>query len=430
MNHALLPPREQILTTMARIYGYGMTTTSGGNLSILEPDGDIWITPSGVDKGALRSSDMLRMRGDTVVEGVHKPSSEYPFHRAIYERRPDVKAVLHAHPTALVAFSIVRKIPDIHILPQASQVCGKVGFAPYAIPGSEELGKQIADAFEQGFDTVILENHGVVTCGPDLLTAFQRFETLEFCARSILAATRLGPVKSLNQGQLRMLDHHKHLDPAEFTPHVRSTSERELRRRMVDTVHRAYDQRLMTSTEGSLSARVGPDSFLITPSGVDRMYLDIADLVLMDRGLRESGLVPSRAAALHAEIYRTHPEVSAVISAQPIHVTAFNITGVPMDPRTIPESYIVLRDLPMIPYGDQFRDEVHLAKSLTPRSPVLLLENDAVLAVGKSITEAFDRLEVAEFTAKSILQAKALGELVPIGEAEIKAIDKKFKLAF
>ncbi len=112
MKYPYMHPREQLVTIMRRVYGYGMTTTSGGNISILDDTGDIWITPGGIDKGGLQEADIVRMRGDVVVEGTHPPSSEYPFHRAIYARRPDIRAVLHAHPAALVAFSLVRKIPD------------------------------------------------------------------------------------------------------------------------------------------------------------------------------------------------------------------------------------------------------------------------------------------------------------------------------
>ena len=72
---------------MNRIYRNGMTTLSGGNLSILEENGDMWITPAGVDKGTLLPQDIVCVRGDGTVDGPHRPSSEYPFHRAIYRKR-------------------------------------------------------------------------------------------------------------------------------------------------------------------------------------------------------------------------------------------------------------------------------------------------------------------------------------------------------
>ena len=93
-----LHPRDELVATMDRIYRYHMTTTSGGNLSIIDPDGSIWITPSRVDKGSLRSTDIVRVKADRSREGLHPPSSEFPFHREIYLVRPDIKAIVHAHP--------------------------------------------------------------------------------------------------------------------------------------------------------------------------------------------------------------------------------------------------------------------------------------------------------------------------------------------
>ena len=87
----LIHPRDAIMRTMERIYRYRMTTTSGGNLSIRDDDGAIWITPARLDKGSLRRDDIVRVRRDGTTEGPHRPSSEFPFHQAIYEARPDLR---------------------------------------------------------------------------------------------------------------------------------------------------------------------------------------------------------------------------------------------------------------------------------------------------------------------------------------------------
>ena len=84
------------------------------------------------------------------------------------------------HPPALVSFSIVRKIPNTNIIPQAKSICGPIGYAEYALPGSIELGDKIAEQFSRGYDAVIMENHGIVVGGTDIKDAFIRFEALEF----------------------------------------------------------------------------------------------------------------------------------------------------------------------------------------------------------------------------------------------------------
>ena len=136
------------------------------------------------------------------LEGPHPPSSEFPFHQAIYEVRPDIRAVVHAHPVALVAFSICRQTPDTRLFHQANSVCGKIGFAPYALPGSKQLGGKIAEAFQDGCDSVILENHGVVVGGQSLSQAFERFEAFEFAAKTVIKARHLGDVRYLSETQL------------------------------------------------------------------------------------------------------------------------------------------------------------------------------------------------------------------------------------
>jgi L-fuculose-phosphate aldolase len=428
MKYEYMHPREQIVTIMRRVYGNGMTTTSGGNISIKDESGDIWITPGGTDKGVMAEQDVVRMRGAEVVEGSHPPSSEYPFHRAIYERRPDIRAILHAHPDALVAFSLVRQIPDTSIIPQAHAVCGAVGYAPYAIPGSEELGRNLAETFAKGFDTVLLENHGVATGGHDLLEAFQRFETLDFCARTLINASALGDVTGLTPAQIALSNQGKNYQLPESDPQPHGSPELSLRRDICELVHRAYRQHLMTSTEGTVSARVDEESFLISPYGVDRSYLEESDLVLIRRGTREHGAIPSRAVLLHQEIYAANPEINAVASAQSPAVTAFSVTGTDLDSAIIPESYVVLRGIPMIEVGRQFTDERRLAHEISTRTPVVLLRNDAVLTTGKTLTQAFDRLEVAEFSARAILSATRLGAIARIDRGALEAIEEKFGL--
>ncbi len=427
----LLHPRDEIMRTMERIYRYRMTTTSGGNLSILDENGDVWITPARVDKGNLRRDDVMRVRPNGAVEGLHRPSSEFPFHRAIYTARPDLRAIVHAHPVALVAFSICRRVPDTRLLPQARQVCGEIGFAPYALPGSEALGRNIAGSFAAGFDCVVLENHGVVTGGKSLQQAFERFETLEFTAKSIVKASLLGPVRYLSDEDARR--------PRPAPPQARAdgahssggqpvatSRERELRRQLCEFVRRCYQQRLMISTQGAFSARVDTDSFLITPRGVDRSSLDVQDIVLVRRGAAEGGRTPSSATVNHSAIYERHPQIQAIVTAYPVNATAFSVTEGVLDTRTIPESYIFLRTVGRAPYGLQFEDGRRLAELTSPRNPILLLENDGVQVCGTSILDAFDRLEVLESTAEAMINSRPLGDMVPMSDETIRELDEAF----
>ena len=420
-------PRDQLVNIMNRIYHGGMTTLSGGNLSIKDENGDIWITPAAVDKGKLSPQDIMCVCEDGRIEGPHRPSSEYPFHRAIYAQRPDLQAIVHAHPPALVSFSIAREIPDTSIIPQAQRVCGPVGYAPYALTGSEQLGANIAATFADGYNVVLLENHGIATGGNSLLEAFQRLETLDFCARTLMQAKGLGQVNTLTKEQLAPFDARKNELP-EFAPTNHSSRERELRQQLVDIVHRAYARQLMISTEGVASTRVDERSFLITPTGLDRRNLGVEDLVLIQDGQREQGKLSSRSVRLHQAIYKQHPDVHCVILAQSPSAMAFAISSSHFDTRTIPESYILLRQIPRIPHGKQYTAPGELATAVSLQTPVLLIENDCILAVGQNILQTFDRLEVAEYSARALIDTATIGPLVPIGGEDIAALEKAFNL--
>ncbi len=115
-----------------------------------------------------------------------------------------------------------------------------------------------------------------------------------------------------------------------------------------------------------------------------------------------------------------------MFTAQSPYVTAYAIAERRFDTKTIPESYILLVDVPKIDYGVLYTDHAAVARMVSPQRPVLLLQNDCVLTVGRSVLQAFDRLEVAEFTARSLIQTAAIGDMIPIGEREVADLERKY----
>ena len=428
MNFNLMHPAEQIVLLINRVYQKGLTTTSGGNLSILDSEGNIWITPSGIDKGSLTPADICKVLPDGTVIGKHKPSVELPFHKLVYETRADVSAVLHAHPPALVSYSLIRKIPDVNIIPTPQQVCGQVGIAEYEVPGSDLLAQRIVEQIKKGLNAVIMENHGVITCADSLFEAFKRFETLNFAASIGITASILGNPEALTNEQIEINNRKGRTSLGEFIPTSYSSEERRLRKEMCTLIHRSYDQGLFTSTQGTFSVRLSDDCFLITPYGVDRKYIEPEDIVRIEHGWREAGKRPSRSVALHKLIYDQHPEINAITVAHPEHLMAFGVTHTPIDSRTIPESYIAMRDIGRVPFGTNILDPQKISDMISPSSPVVLVDNDSVISTGNTLINAFDRLEVAEFTANTIIHAKLIGDIVMISDKEVEDINKAFNL--
>ena len=125
---------------------------------------------------------------------------------------------------------------------------------------------------------------------------------------------------------------------------------------------------------------------------------------------------------MHQAIYKAHPEINAVVNALPVHSTAFCVSSFKLDTRTIPESYLFLKDVQKIPFEMQYGDCTKIAEIVTPSHPVALLENNGVLVAGRTVLDAFDRMEVLESTAAAILRSRSLAPIKPMPDAVIQEL--------
>jgi L-fuculose-phosphate aldolase len=196
--------RNQICEIGRRIYSNGFVAANDGNISVKINNNEIITTPTGVSKGYM-TPEMLckvRMNGEiTSANGKYKPSSEMRMHLRIYEKRPDVKAVVHAHPPYATSFAIAGIPLDKPIMAEAVVTLGYVPIAEYGTPSTD----QVPDAIEkylQSFDAMLLENHGALSYGEDLMSAYFKMESLEFYAKITYLTTQLGGAKLLNESQV------------------------------------------------------------------------------------------------------------------------------------------------------------------------------------------------------------------------------------
>lgn len=428
MNIQYIHPADQIVMFMQRVYDKKLTSMSGGNLSVRDNEGNIWITPASIDKGSLTRRDIICVRPNGDCEGPHAPSSELPFHRSVYKLRPDLNAVLHAHPPALVAFSVVRRLPELNLTPTVRYMCKNIKMAAYAIPGSQALSAEVGKVFEQGCNIALLENHGVCVGAADMLTAFQQFETLNYAAELEALATRLGEIRPLSETARQMSKTNVCSELRNVSPQPRSSEELAARRDLIALIRRSYKMGLFTAAQGTYSTRLSDGSFIITPLHADPAYLEADDLVHIQDGAKEPGKTPDADVLLHQKIYDKNPQIGAIAFAQPVHSMVFAVTDMPFDTRTIPESYILLRDVKRIPFEAAYQNLDDVAAEFDNAHPVLLIENKSVMVTGASMLQVFDRLEVMEMTAASILNAQALGTIAHIPSGEIAALKTAFHL--
>lgn len=188
-----------------RLDAKGWIAANDGNLSVREPAGTFLVTASGSRKGYLQAGQIVRVdaRGQ-LLAGAGRPSSELGLHLTIYTQRPDVQAIVHAHPPISTAFAVARQPLDACVLPELVLTLGRIPIAPYATPGTAELGASVVEAV-RGHDAVLLANHGAVTVGPDLESAYFAMERVEHGARILLYAQLLGRVTPLGADDVRRL---------------------------------------------------------------------------------------------------------------------------------------------------------------------------------------------------------------------------------
>jgi L-fuculose-phosphate aldolase len=198
--------RKDVARFMRRLYNRGLTTASGGNISV-RLERVIFITPSALDKGLIRSKQvgMVTLDGKNLTPDL-KPSIETAMHLAIYKERPDVNAIVHAHPPLATSFTAMQKYIDCTLIAEARAVLGTPVVATYALMGTEPLAARVAKAASGKTNVILLQNHGIVCLGRDLLTAFDRMEVLEAAAKMTLVTKLFGESSPLTPEQIREID--------------------------------------------------------------------------------------------------------------------------------------------------------------------------------------------------------------------------------
>ena len=198
--------RQSLAACMRRLYRKGLTTTSGGNLSVRAGDGHLLLTPSKLDKGTLRADQILIMTwdGENLTPEL-VPSIEAGMHRAVYAACPRVRAIVHAHPSWATAFCAAGTPINVHLTAEAYAILGEPAWADYALMGTPDLAGAVAAACRRAC-CVLMENHGVLTTGTTILEAFDRMEVLEEAARMTVITRALGSVRELSPERLAALD--------------------------------------------------------------------------------------------------------------------------------------------------------------------------------------------------------------------------------
>lgn len=199
--------REQICDVCHKMWQLGWVAANDGNVSAKLPDGSFMATPTGISKSFITPEKLVRIDSDGNVleaEEGYRPSSEIKMHLRCYAERDDVGAVVHAHPPAATGFAVAHKALDEYSMIETVIALGSIPVTPYGTPSTYEVPDAIAPYLAE-HDALLLMNHGALTVGADVITAYYRMETMELFAKISLNAHILGGAKEISKENIDRL---------------------------------------------------------------------------------------------------------------------------------------------------------------------------------------------------------------------------------
>ncbi|MBE5040497.1 class II aldolase/adducin family protein [Ructibacterium gallinarum] len=209
MKLSYMEIREQICDVCHKMWQLGWVAANDGNVSVKLEDGSFLATPTGMSKSFITPDKLVRIDRDGNVleaEGDYRPSSEIKMHLRCYEEREDVGAVVHAHPPTATGYAVAHKALDEYSMIETVIALGSIPVTPYGTPSTYEVPEAIAPYLGE-HDAVLLMNHGALTVGADLITAYYRMETMELFAKISLNAELLGGAKEISRENIDRLIH-------------------------------------------------------------------------------------------------------------------------------------------------------------------------------------------------------------------------------
>ncbi|MCH1966253.1 class II aldolase/adducin family protein [Paraclostridium sordellii] len=199
--------REQMCDVCHKMWQLGWVAANDGNVSVKLDDGTFLATPTGISKSFITPEKLVHIdENGEVLDGQEgaKPSSEIKMHLRCYKEREDVGAVVHAHPPTATGYAVAHLDMDRYTMIETVIAIGSIPVTPYGTPSTYEVPDAIAP-YLQEHDVLLLENHGALTVGSDLITAYYRMETLELYAKISLTAHLLGGEKEISQKNINRL---------------------------------------------------------------------------------------------------------------------------------------------------------------------------------------------------------------------------------
>lgn len=197
--------RQEVCRIGKLLHERGYVAATDGNISVRLSQNRVLCTPTSMSKGMMQPEDLVVVdMGGQQTDGKRHPSTELGMHLQFYCMRPDIRAVVHAHPPTATGFAAAGISLEEPLVAEVVTAFGKIPLARYGMPGTQELANGLKPLVPK-HDAILMAHHGVVTCGHDLLKAYMNMESVEHYAKIALVARQLGPTHPLPVEEVRKL---------------------------------------------------------------------------------------------------------------------------------------------------------------------------------------------------------------------------------
>lgn len=415
--------KETIQYYIQRLYDRGLTTMSGGNLSVKSREG-IFVTPSATDKGTLKPSDIMEVLNDGTKVGPHKVTSEFPVHKRIYENNPGKNAVLHSHTPSILGASVARVLPDISLLAYVfSNFNNQVAMAKYREPGSCELADETGKVLSGSKTAAILENHGVFIVGRTMEECYDNLEDLDLICKIQRNVQKLGgKAKKLTDEDVSRYMAFKPESPEKRDDFDSGEylKESEL---IATLLKRLYKRNITTSKNVCFSYRLENGDIVVNPKDKDIAELTAADMVVAGDRWYSGKEEPHKDFYVHKSILDSNKDINCVITSRPPYVMAYGASDCEYTTKVVPECYWCLSAVKKFgfSFGDRLSD--FLKDYFNRAHNAVIIENNMFIVTGQAPLGTYDRLEVAEATAEAIIETYPMAKPVEIDEKSVRRLD-------
>ena len=406
-------PAEQICYVMKRAYQKHMVSSAGGCLSIRDEEGIMWISPTSQDKGNLQPDTIARYSADGKQLSEYAGSMEWNNHLAIYQARPDVKAIFHTHSSGVLSTAFARRNLPVRRFANLAGTLGSIAEIPFSVPASEQLCEDIVAAVKRGANVLTLDSHGAyILSQTTLFDAFKLQDFLEMAARTEAVAPAFGNVLAeLSSEQIESYAAAKKAESMDsFEPVYETLAECRQRDTLCELAARGYRNGVVDCEQASFSLRLGEDDFLITPEGKDVANLSPDEIVRVKDGKAEEGKKAPFRTTLHRKIYQANAYAGSVLVGAPAYASVYCITDAEFDCTIDPELTFCIKGVAKYPFAT---DYATIAAGFSPERLAAVVENDFIVAAAVNGVKTLGIFECMDYASRAVAEM-SIRDLKPV----------------